>query len=571
VRLAAERNLHALPGLILSGARAVTWSDAGCLYLVEPDGAGTRRLRFKLAQGDAEPLAAAAHVLPIGPESVAGYAALSGTVLSLPDLERPAPGLPFTVDRTIDRETGYRTRSMLAVPMRTPRGEVVGVLQLLNRRPSRDRRFASAEEAARAAAPFSGRSQDLALALAAQGAVALDNGRLHAELRAAVAVLGESQQRIIQTERLRALGDMAGGVAHGFNNVLAVIVGRAQLLLRQVEDMDLRRQLEIIEQVAQDGARTVRRIQEFARMRRTRPFQRVDLSELAREAVDAARPRWGEEAQARGRAYDVRLELGSVPPVVGDPGELRESLLNVFVNALDAMPHGGRLTVSTRVERDQVVCAIEDEGTGMTEEVRQRCFEPFFTTKAEHGTGLGLSIAYGIVTRHGGDIDAWSRPGEGSRFVVRLPAVEDSTGRAARAAPAPGRPARILVAEDEPAVRGVLVDLLAARGHEVVACGDGAAALERLEDGRFDLALLDLSMPGLSGWDVAERARRSHPDLPIALITGWGDDIDAAEAGVRGIDHVVAKPFDLDDIGTLVERALARRTRPPEGQPGGTR
>jgi signal transduction histidine kinase/ActR/RegA family two-component response regulator len=559
LRLAAERDPDALLDLILTTAREITWSDTGFLYLVDVDRDGTRCLRCRLVQSDSLTMPRDEHAIPIGPGSVPGYAALGGEVINLPDAYAPPVGSPFTVDRAFDRQTGYRTKSMLVVPVRTPKGEVLGVLQLINRRPDRGRRFASLDDIAREAIPFSARSQDLATALAAQGAVALENSRLYAELRAALATLEESQQRIIRTERLRALGEMAGGVAHDFNNVLAVVVGRAQLLQRQVEAPDLRRQLEIIERVAQDGAQTVRRIQEFARMRRTRPWQRVDLTEVVREVVEATRPRWGDQAQVRGVTYAMRLELTPVPAVIGDPAELRESLLNLLFNALDAMPQGGSLTFSTAIDGDRVLCVVADTGVGMNEEVRQRCFEPFFTTKAEHGTGLGLSIAYGIVTRHGGEIEVWSRPGQGSRFTVRLPVgVEIPSPVVDPPAPRPDRSARILVVEDELAVREVLIDVLAGQGHDVVAREDGASALAQLYGPPFDLAFVDLSMPGLSGWEVAARLREIQPHIAIALVTGWGDQIDLGEARTRGIDYLIAKPFNVDDMTRLVAKVLAR-------------
>ena len=235
IRLAAERDSDALLDLILTTARQITWADAGSLYLVDVDGTGTRCLRFQLVQSDSLAVPLKEHAIPIDDQSAPGYAALSGEVINLPDATAPPAGSPFTIDRAFDRQTGYRTKSILVVPMRTPKGEVLGVLQLINRRPDRARRFSSLDDIAREAIPFSARSQDLAIALAAQGAVALENSRLYAELRAALATVEESQQRIIRTERLRALGEMAGGVAHDFNNVLAVVVGRAQLLQRQVE------------------------------------------------------------------------------------------------------------------------------------------------------------------------------------------------------------------------------------------------------------------------------------------------------------------------------------------------
>jgi signal transduction histidine kinase len=558
VRLAAERDTDALLDLILTTARDITWSDAGSLYLVDTDGTGVRCLRSALVQNDSLPVAVKGHAIPIGPRSVPGYVALSGEVVNLPDACAPPPDLPFTIDCTLDQETGYRPKSLLVVPMKTPKGEVLGVLQLMNRRPDRGRRFGSPEDICRDAVPFSARSQDLAMALAAQGAVALENSRLYAELRAALATVEESQQRIIRIERLRALGEMAGGVAHDFNNVLAVVVGRAQLLERQIEAPDLRRQLKIIERVAQDGAQTVRRIQEFARMRRTRPWQHVDLTDVVREVVEAARPRWSDQAQARAVTYAVRLDLAPLPPVVGDPAELRETFLNLLFNALDAMPQGGVVTFSTRSDGDRVACMVADTGVGMSEAVRQRCFEPFFTTKVEHGTGLGLSIVYGIVSRHGGDIEAWSRPGEGSRFTVRLPiGAEIPPAPPELPAPRAGRSARILIVEDEAAIREVLVDALGGQSHEVVACANGASALTLVDGRAFDLALVDLSMPGLSGWEVAEGLRAAQPNVPIALVTGWGDQVDSEEARARGIDYLVAKPFDVDEITRLVAGVLA--------------
>ena len=454
---------------------------------------------------------------------------------------------------------------MLVVPMKTPKGEVLGVLQLMNRKPDRGRRFASLDDIAGGTVPFSARSQDLALALAAQGAVALENSKLYAELRAALVTVEESQQRIIRSERLRALGEMAGGVAHDFNNVLAVVVGRAQLLQRQIEAPELRRQLKIIEHVAQDGAQTVRRIQEFARMRRTRPWQHVDVTEVVREVVEATRPHWSDLAQARAVTYAMRLDLAPVPPVAGDPAELRETFLNLLFNALDAMPQGGSLTFSTRVEGDRVVCVVQDTGVGMSEAVRQRCFEPFFTTKAEHGTGLGLSIAYGIVTRHGGEIEVWSRPGEGSRFTVRLPVgAEIPLPPPEPPAPRAGRSARILVVGGR--VRGAggagrCPRGPGARGRGLRGRHGGAGPFDGTP---FDLALVDLSMPGLSGWEVAKSLRAAQPDVPIALVTGWGDQIDFAEArGARDRlpDGQALQRGRHDETGGRSSRPRAERRR----------
>ena len=380
------------------------------------------------------------------------------------------------------------------------------------------------------------------------------------QLQEALKTVEASQQRVVQGERLRAVGEMASGVAHDFNNVLASILGRAELLLSQTEDPALQRQLRVIQKVAVDGARTVRRIQEFTRMRPVRPLQAVDLNQVVEEVVEITRSRWKYEAQVKGISYKVQVEPTPVPPVAGDPAELREALTNLLFNALNAMPKGGRITFRTGVERDRVCLAVEDTGIGMTEAVRSRVFEPFFTTKGERGTGLGLSVVYGIITRHGGEIEVQSQIGQGSTFTIRLPVARETPKAASGAPPArPHRTGKILVIDDESEVREVLADILASQGHTVAACADGPAGLDRLQSERFDLVFTDLGMPGLSGWDVAREIKRSSGGTPVALITGWGDRITFEEALSRGVDFVVTKPFGFEEIMATVSQAFAWR------------
>jgi signal transduction histidine kinase/ActR/RegA family two-component response regulator len=566
IRLSAERDAGSLLELTLTTAREATASDAGSLYLVETAPAGERRLRLVHVQNDSRPAAPDA-TLAIGPESVAGWVALTGEPVTLDDAYAPPAGCPYRPDTHGDRPGDYRTRSMLVVPLRTPKGEVLGVLQLVNAKHDPARRFRSPESIPDGTRPYTAAEREVAAALASQAAVALENARLYGELRAALGEVEDSRQRIVQAERLRALGEMAGGVAHDFNNVLAVVVGRAQLLLRQVEDPRLRRQIATIEHAGLEGARTVRRIQEFTRTRRTRPFAQVDLAQVAAEAVEGARSRFTREAALRGIRYDVRVETAPVPAVVGDAAELRECVLNLVLNALDAMPEGGRLTVATGAEGAWVTCAVADTGIGMTEEVRQRVFEPFFTTKAEQGTGLGLSVAYGTVRRHGGEIEVDSRPGQGARFVIRLPVAAAALPPPPETPlPGPGGPARVLVVEDEAAVRDVLTDALARQGHAVTACEDGRQGLARLAAGAFDVVLVDLGLPDVPGWEVVSRARRLSPAPVVALITGWGDHLDPDEARARGVDEVLAKPFDVDRVVAVVARAAGRGAGRRDGE-----
>jgi CheY-like chemotaxis protein len=334
-------------------------------------------------------------------------------------------------------------------------------------------------------------------------------------------------------------------------------MGRAQLLLTQVEEPRYQRQLRIIETAAQDGARTVRRIQEFTRVRRARPFEPVDVGQLIDEVLEVTRSRWKDDAMARGIAYEMRVSGGPVPPVAGDPSELREVLVNLVFNALDAMPKGGRVTIRLGADDERVRCDVTDTGVGMTDDVRRRVFDPFFTTKAEKGTGLGLSVAYGIIARHGGGIEARGEPGRGSTFTIRLPVARAPAPAPAPSAPGPApRAARILLIDDEPAVRDVLADVLAAQGHTVSALPDGRAGLARLRDEPFDLVVTDLGMPELSGWEVVRLARLERGGIPVVLVTGWADHIDQEEARAHGVNGVLTKPFEVDAVREVVARAL---------------
>ncbi len=409
-----------------------------------------------------------------------------------------------------------------------------------------------------AARPFTAADERLLSNIASLAALALRSARLFEERSATYRELALAQDHLVRTEKLRALGEMAAGVAHDFNNLLAVIVGRAELLLRRAKGTDLARGLETIHQAALDGAQTVRRIQEFTRTRRTRPFRRVDLLDVVREVVEMTRPRWKDEAQSRGVTYEVEIEHAALPWVAGRPEELREVFTNLLTNALEAMPRGGRLVCGLGAEAGAAVVTVRDTGVGMRPETARRVFEPFFTTKGPQGSGLGLAVVWGIVTRHGGTVEVASRPGEGTTFTVRLPGARAVAEPPAGAAPArPARPARVLVVDDEPGVREVLRELLGSEGYTVVDAPDGPAGLALCETAPVDVVLSDVSMPGMSGWELAEACHARFPDVPVGLITGWGDRLDPAELARHGVRFVVAKPFEAAEVLHRVGDALA--------------
>ncbi len=358
-----------------------------------------------------------------------------------------------------------------------------------------------------------------------------------------------------ESEKLRAVGEMAGGVAHDFNNLLAAILGRAQLLLVRLAEGEVapdavRRSLSIIERSALDGAETVRRLLEFTRAKpQLKEAEAVGVNDLLASVVAASEPRWKDEAEARGAHIEVVEEFGRVLAVVGDAAELRELLLNLVFNAIDAMPGGGTLTLSSWAEESAVCLAVTDTGVGIPEEVRSRIFDPFFTTKGPQSSGLGLSVSYGIIRRHGGEIRVESRAGQGTRFTVRLPFREAPPPQVEDVASEPAGPGlRVLVIDDEAGVREMLRDLLEALGQEVWEAGSGPEGLELLERQPMDLVCTDLGLPGMKGWEVAERVKARWPRLKVALITGWGVRVAPAELEAHGVDLLIAKPFQMKEI-----------------------
>jgi signal transduction histidine kinase/CheY-like chemotaxis protein len=725
VRLSGERDTKLLLELILTKARDITRSDAGSIYLVETAGDGSRRLRFELAQNDSVPVEFNAVALPLSPESLAGHVALTGEILNVADAYALPEDRPYRFNPEVDTLAGYRTKSLLVLPMQTPSGDILGVLALINGKRESGRPFASTAAIEREALPYSAASRNLAASLASQAAVALansglfreltrrqgrlealvdvsqratrlwppatvqrriadlyagllqadamafhlvdgdrlvraegrgedlaallpgeiavgegpaggvaatgasvaimdlaghagldpaqrdsaarlglrawlavpvhsgdrlvgvlsaftsqaaafseddvavactfaaqagiavENSRLYAELERALEGVQKSQDQLVQVERLRALGEMAAGVAHDFNNLLAVVMLRTELLLARGQAPAVAESLTMIRQAAHDGAQTVRRIQEFTRTRSTRPFGRVDMQQVMQEVVELARPRWRDQAQSRGVTYDVRVEGGKVPLVAGTAEELREALLNLLNNGLEAMPAGGSFTFRAVAEGGQVVIRAADAGCGMSEETRRRVFEPFFTTKGAQGNGLGLAVVWGIVARHGGEITVDSVVGQGTAFTIRLPVpamlpvdpgVEDGSLLP--------RGTRVLVVEDNQEILRSLGDLLRDHGCQVVEALNGTAALARLELGSVDVVLTDLAMPGISGWEVAATCRERCPDARIGLVTGFGDQLEPGKLERHGIQFVVAKPFSSEELLKAVAAAL---------------
>ncbi|MER3419317.1 MAG: hypothetical protein C4290_01780 [Chloroflexota bacterium] len=371
-----------------------------------------------------------------------------------------------------------------------------------------------------------------------------------------------------EAERLRALGEMASGVAHDFNNMLGVILGRTELLIGRLgpEERAARADLHVIRQAALDGAETVKRLQVFSGVARLPQQGVADVARVLRDAVELTRARWKDAARRRGVAIEMVVEAGDCPPVAASPPELREVLVNMIFNAVDAMPHGGRITLRSWARDERVFISVSDTGVGMTETVRSKIFEPFFTTKGARGSGLGLSVSYGIISRLGGAISVDSAPYQGTTFTIELPA-----GEPLPAAPPPQQPSAapltLLLVDDEPQMLRTSKMMLEVEGHRVTAVASGAAALEALATRRFDAVLTDLGMPEMNGLQLAERIRALGLTVPILLITGWGLELETERMQEAGITEILPKPFDGDQLRAALARLAAPKPSTPQPAP----
>jgi len=477
----------------------------------------------------------------VGVDGIVGWVAKQGEFLYVPDVSKDSR---YIVELP-------NVRSGAAFPLKI-RDQVIGVLDIESEKLS----------------GFDEEDLKVLSSLASQIGIFIENAQLFYQLKQTLKELKQAQDQIIQAEKLRAMGEMASGVAHDFNNLLAVILGNIQLLLHQFDRLspeEIRERLKTIEQSSKDGAETVRRIQEFSGMRRDKDFTPLSLNELITDVINVTQPRWKEQTQRKGIRVELTTKLGKIPKILGNPSELREVMTNIVFNAVDAMPNGGEVTVTTTIQaEDWVEMRIADTGIGMAEEVRRRVFDPFFTTKGVTNTGLGMSVSYGIVKRHGGEILIESEPRKGTTFIVHLPTgylnemPDEKEVRTVPVTPVAleGGGARILVIDDEDSVRKILYQMLKAKGYEVVVASNGQEGIERFKEEPFDLVFTDLGMPKMSGWEVGRALKGINPKVPIVLITGWGVELNKDKMKESGIDLVVSKPFNFDQVVRLVSEAM---------------
>ncbi|MDE2052146.1 MAG: response regulator, partial [Gammaproteobacteria bacterium] len=404
-------------------------------------------------------------------------------------------------------------------------------------------------------------------------ALAAHQAQLYDALQRAYEDLRQSQESVVQQERLRALGQMASGVAHDINNAISPIALYTESLLEREPGLSERARsyLTTIQTAIHDVARTVSRMREFYRPQEGRAaVARVDLDRVIRGVLELTQARWRDLPQERGAVIELHTELANPPALImGAENEIRDALTNLIFNAADAMPDGGTLTLRTKrvvhpakreagniEEPSEMVCLeVSDTGIGMDPETRRRCLEPFFTTKGERGTGMGLAMVYGMAQRHGAQVEIDSAPGQGTTMRLLFPAAPQSADETARqlALGLPVRPLRILIIDDDPLIIESVRETLRGDGHRITAADGGQAGIDAFEAARaagepFELVITDLGMPYVDGRRVAASVKAASPNTPVVLLTGWGQRLTAENQVPPHVDRVLNKPPRLREL-----------------------
>jgi len=418
-------------------------------------------------------------------------------------------------------------------------------------------------------------------------ALAAHQSRLHRELETAYNELRQSQAAVLQQERLKALGQMASGIAHDVNNALSPVVGFSDIILNGDYGLDIRgkKYLKYIRTAGEDIAHIVARLREFYRTRDTHEsLQPLELNILVEQVVEMTRPRWRDIPQSNGITIEIGTELApEIPEMAGIESEIREAFTNLVLNAVDAMPKGGKVTLRTCVLHqisggkypDQIAVEVSDTGTGMDEETRKRCLEPFFSTKGKRGTGLGLAMVYGVIKRHEGEIDIQSEIGKGTTFRLTFPVranlckdldVENSL---------PIQPLRILCIDDEPLLRELMKEILERDGHTVEVSDSGQSGLDEFRLARqrgrpFDLIITDLGMPYLDGRQVAKMVKQESPETPVVMLTGWGAFMKEDGNAPEQVDGILSKPPRTRELRAILSQFSPAKTKSKNGSENGS-
>lgn len=373
--------------------------------------------------------------------------------------------------------------------------------------------------------------------------------------------LERAQAQLLHAERLNALSKMFAGIGHDVNERLMAILGRTELALLNATAMDptVRGDIEAIRAIAEDIRGEFDRLLKFHSLP-AGSFEDVDPNTLVNEVVTLSEPKWDKEAQARGATINVRKECLALTPVRGNRQELIQALMSIVFNAVESMPKGGTITFHTENRSPEtVLISVTDTGEGMLPDVRRRCCRPFFSTK-EDAAGIGLAMVAGIIREHSGKLGIVSERGQGTTIMIELPTSEQKTEQVADAGKvaAPPRPLSILVVEDDPWVGDVVVRGFSPEGHDIEVAVNGHEGLKRFGEKHFDVVITDRAMPGMSGYEMAAAIKAINPKVPIILLTGFGDAMNAQGRRPADIDRVVGKPVTLARLREIVFDLVAR-------------
>ncbi len=370
----------------------------------------------------------------------------------------------------------------------------------------------------------------------------------------AVTYIQSAQGQLIYGARSRSLGQLATGASHALNSVLAAIAGRSQLLSERARDTESRNELDEIRHSAAIGAEMARRLQEFARSGENEEIVQTDVNALMTQAAEMTRFLWREQSEIEGIVIDIVKDFADMPPVNARPGELRAVFIELLINSVEAMPTGGVITLRTERKGDRVFASVIDKGSGMDQATRLRVFDPFFTTKPAPHPGLGLATAAKAIGQYGGAITVESELGRGTTFTLSLPVAEEMAKQTVQAEK-PEPPISVLFIDDDPVEQNLVKKFLSHHGYRIDVAENGADGMSLVRRNPYDLVFADLGMPGMSGWQVAEKITQLHPKILVVLMTPWVVELDKEKIRASGAHRIVQKPLRLDNLLAIVQEA----------------
>jgi signal transduction histidine kinase/CheY-like chemotaxis protein len=554
--IAARQDFESMVLIVLQQLEEHLPVDYGAAYFLDEP---AEMLRVMVRGPKSQLLAEQLQIPPASPLAHTHFQpCLRGEMVYVPDISRQDLLMPQKMAKA-----GFC--SAIGSPLVT-KDKVFGLMVLMRRQPD----------------GFSEAERDFIRGLSAHMALAIYQAQLYQDLQRAYNELRQSQQTVMQQERLKALGQMASGIAHDINNTLSPILGYVELIRQDEPDLheDSKAFLQHIKTAGEDIAHIVARLREFYRPRAaSESLHALDLNHVIKQCIDMTRPRWRDIPQGRGIMIETRTDLDpGLPKFAGIESEIREALVNLLLNSVDAMPSGGAITVRTRSVKlrsakpddvpARVILEVADTGIGMDEKTRKHCLDPFFSTKGKRGTGLGLAMVYGVMERHDGKIEIDSQPGQGTTMRLIFPARQMETVEAAKPEKdGPPGPFRILFIDDEAALRELMQNILGRDGHQVVTPDGGRAGVEAFRAARsrnepFDVVITDLGMSYMDGREVAAAIKHESPGMPVVMLTGWGAFMKQDNDLPMHVDGLLSKPPRINDIRTMLRRVVRQPGHP---------